>query len=70
MNRTTTHPGDVKRTFSNDDKQELWLKKAKIKYMEKLNQKQNLTYSDVTFHPHVNQVSLDILEMKNILLTK
>ena len=47
------------------DKQELWLKKAKIKYMEKLNQKQNLTYSDVTFHPHVNQVSLDILEMKN-----
>ena len=49
------------------NKQEEWYKnkKAKEKYFEKLYQKQNYTYSDITFHPYINQNTLEILDLKN-----
>ena len=49
------------------NKQEEWYKniKDKEKYFQKLYQKQNYTYSDITFHPYVSQVSLEILNLKN-----
>ena len=53
------------------NKQEEWYKnkKAKEKYNEKLYQKQNLTFSDATFHPSINQVTLEILDLKNKINT-
>ena len=48
-------------------RQEEWYKnkKAKEKYFQKFYQMQNYSYSDVTFHPFVNQVTLEILDLKN-----
>ena len=53
------------------NKQEEWFKnkKAKEQYFEKLNQKQNQTFSNITFHPYINQVSLEILDEKNRMNT-
>ena len=53
------------------NKQEAWFKnkKAKEQYFEKLNQKQNQTFSDITFHPYINQVTLEILDLKNRMNT-
>lgn len=53
------------------NKQEEWYKnkKAKEQYFEKLYQMQNHSYSDITFHPYVNQVTLEILDVKNRLNT-
>ena len=52
-------------------KQEEWYqnKKAKEQYFEKLYQKQLNTYSDFTFHPYINQVTLEILDIKNNINT-
>ena len=53
------------------NKQEAWFKnkKAKEQYFEKLNQKQNQTFSDITFHPYINQVTLELLDLKNRMNT-
>ena len=53
------------------NKQKEWFKnkKAKEQYFEKLNQKQNQTFSNITFHPYINQVSLEILDEKNRMNT-
>ena len=46
-----------------------WLKnkKAKNQYFENFYKIQNDAYSDVTFRPHINQASLEILDIKNNL---
>ena len=48
-------------------RQEQWYKNkiAKEKYFEKFYQMQNYSFSDATFHPYVNQVTLEILDLKN-----
>ena len=48
-------------------RQEQWYKNkiAKEKYYQKYYQIQNYSYSDATFHPTVNQVTLEILDLKN-----
>ena len=48
-------------------RQEQWYKnkKAKEENYEKLYQMQNYSYSNATFHPYVNQVTLEILDLKN-----
>ena len=53
------------------NKQEEWYKnkKAKEKYFEKVYQMQNHSYSDFTFHPYVNQITLEILNVKNRINT-
>ena len=53
------------------NKQEEWYKnkKAKEQYYEQLIQKQQNTYSDITFHPYINQVTLEILDIKNNINT-
>ena len=73
--RNKKHKKKEKMTKQKSDefynKQEAWYKnkKAKEQYCEKLNQKQNLTYSDITFHPYVNQVTFEILDIKNRINT-
>ena len=70
-NKKKKKKGKIKKQKSDEfyNKQEIWLQKAKKKYLERLNKKQNdnqnYTLSDVTFHPYINKVSLDILEMRN-----
>ena len=48
-------------------RQEQWYKKKKAneKYYEKYYQLQNYSFSEATFHPSINQVTLEILDLKN-----
>ena len=53
------------------NRQEEWYKnkKAKEQYFEQLYQIQNSSFSDITFHPYVNQATLEILDYKNRINT-